>query len=640
MCNKIKRQVCLVVLVALLSVVPGLFADDRPTFAQVGAFTHQLLPYISPWDFLILNNGDKPPEGWEQEDFTGFECGGDEDRCGTSSSPFLSDQAFSAVGDERCALRREINDNENVAEQDVSRTEWPLNTDLILRNTILIPRGARQVRIMISVDNDILDVFLGGEPLIAEPITHDHCPVLDEFRVDVPSDLLEKLGERPISQLLAIRVSDRGEQSYFDARVLAEIPSEKLDSYWLQDSEPGFSRDGALWKAMGDGDFDSILSDEGNPFQGLGNFDEAIPTLAVDPLGFIYTGIYTGTLSKLVVIDRRTGDRQPVAACVEELDIQLVDVAVDPSTRKLFVTSSFDLFEVDPASHKCRKVRENLNGAVAVAVDASGKILVGTNEGEESFLYMIDPIQSAGSTRVDLSSLCSVAPQFQEELRDLAVTDHGDILILSKTRLFWLSQSKERCEGVSNFFNKVEGPTSSDLISVATQGSRTLVTGFTRFGEGAKVFSLVEQILDGNYVEFDNRSLHTNSRFGFPAIAIPPIPALVDGPELLVQKIAETFDEAPVPNGPGGTRTVLLSFTNNTTDTLFVVYYKVEDLSSGSLLLNGDGGPTGEGATLSEMKKILPGQTIKADFTIGVSSSDPLVFRVGVFANRSPEAQP
>jgi hypothetical protein len=72
---------------------------------------------------------------------------------------------------------------------------------------------------MVSVDNDILGVFFNGVPITDNTIVHDNCPVEDDSSLPVPQQLI-KSGPN----LVAFQVLDRGGESFFDARILAELP--------------------------------------------------------------------------------------------------------------------------------------------------------------------------------------------------------------------------------------------------------------------------------------------------------------------------------------------------------------------------------------------------------------------------------
>jgi hypothetical protein len=100
--------------------------------------------------------------------------------------------------------------------QSTVQSPWPINSDLLISRRVSIPHEAFNVRIMASVDNDILEALFNNE-LLASNVIHDGCPVLDEFRFD-PQFV------RPGSNLLSFHVRDRGDESFFDTSIRAEVP--------------------------------------------------------------------------------------------------------------------------------------------------------------------------------------------------------------------------------------------------------------------------------------------------------------------------------------------------------------------------------------------------------------------------------
>lgn len=161
--------------------------------SDVGPNTFELLSYQgSRYTFQIIPLGATPPPGFEQPDFddSGFSGG---------------NAAFGSGGG--CPLQSTV------------QTSWPVNSQLLVRRVISIraPAGVSGIRIMLSVDNDIIGVFFNGVQ-IALPSTHEGCSALDEFQVNVPQSLV-KSGEN----LVAFHVLDRGFESFFDARILAEV---------------------------------------------------------------------------------------------------------------------------------------------------------------------------------------------------------------------------------------------------------------------------------------------------------------------------------------------------------------------------------------------------------------------------------
>src|SRR5262249_38028686 len=91
--------------------------------------------------------------------------------------------------------------------------------------------------------------------------SHDGCPVLDEFRFDVPQSLVQ-VGQN----LVAFHVLDRGAEAFFDTRVLAEVPAKipaKIDikPASLQNSINPRSKGGIPVAILTSGTFDATTVD-------------------------------------------------------------------------------------------------------------------------------------------------------------------------------------------------------------------------------------------------------------------------------------------------------------------------------------------------------------------------------------------
>jgi hypothetical protein len=171
-------------------------ADERPTNPGVGPETFELVPYqSSEYKFLILSPSETPPVDFPQPDFdaTSFRSG---------------NAAFGGGTGGDCPLEPTV------------QTSWPLNSQLLVRRDVNVPRGATNVRILVAVDNDIESVWFNGAQ-ISGPIHHEGCPIRDEFRLDVPNELV-----RHGHNLVAFHVRDRTapiNESFFDFRILAEV---------------------------------------------------------------------------------------------------------------------------------------------------------------------------------------------------------------------------------------------------------------------------------------------------------------------------------------------------------------------------------------------------------------------------------
>jgi parallel beta helix pectate lyase-like protein len=99
------------------------------------------------------------------------------------------------------------------------------------------------------------------------------------------------------------------------------------------------------------------------------------------------------------------------------------------------------------------------------------------------------------------------------------------------------------------------------------------------------------------------------------------------------------FDPTPVPGGPAGTFTVTATFTNTSATPLRAPFFEVTALSGGNLLLNADDGPGGVGATLTPAVGdgvLAPGETVAADFVLGLQERTPFTFVVELFGEPGP----
>jgi len=123
--------------------------------------------------------------------------------------PDFDDSAF-AVGDAGFGSREgycELNSPGTV------RTEWPVETDLLVRKTLELPAGTTDVVVYVAVDNDV-QVFVNGHDISDGLQMHEGCPSLDSFSFAVPDNLLQ-VG----TNLLAVRARDRGGLTYLDLEV-------------------------------------------------------------------------------------------------------------------------------------------------------------------------------------------------------------------------------------------------------------------------------------------------------------------------------------------------------------------------------------------------------------------------------------
>ncbi len=98
------------------------------------------------------------------------------------------------------------------------RTDWAVNTRLLTRKKITVPPGAVNIRVTYIVDNDMEKFWFNGT-LVDQDQQHINCPELDWRTVTIPNNLLVA-GENT----LAFQTLDRGQQTYFDVKVVATVP--------------------------------------------------------------------------------------------------------------------------------------------------------------------------------------------------------------------------------------------------------------------------------------------------------------------------------------------------------------------------------------------------------------------------------
>jgi hypothetical protein len=154
----------------------------------------EILSYQSPgYRYQVISQDAAPPLGFEQLDF-------DDSSWNQGSAAF----GFAGDLDYGCPLQTTV------------RTLWPENTRLLVRRAISIPANATNVRVMVAVDNDVVDVFFNGTR-ISTPVQHEGCPSHDDLRFDVPQNLIQ-----PGQNLVVYHLLDRGSETFFDTRILGD----------------------------------------------------------------------------------------------------------------------------------------------------------------------------------------------------------------------------------------------------------------------------------------------------------------------------------------------------------------------------------------------------------------------------------
>jgi Cu-Zn family superoxide dismutase len=99
--------------------------------------------------------------------------------------------------------------------QTTVKTAWPLNTDVLVRRRIDLPRGTSAVRIGIAIDNDVV-VYWNG--VRVGSLVHEFCPERDSLVVNVPDGRVQAG-----TNVLAVRGVDRDGESLLDIRVSAVV---------------------------------------------------------------------------------------------------------------------------------------------------------------------------------------------------------------------------------------------------------------------------------------------------------------------------------------------------------------------------------------------------------------------------------
>jgi hypothetical protein len=125
--------------------------------------------------------------------------------------------AFIQGGNELLEARAPFGSGGTCRVQTVLNTFWPPNTTITIEKKFELPAGARNLRVLLSVDNDAR-VFLNGTD-ISGLIKHAECPIVDEFLIQAEDAVL-----REGLNALEVRATDRGVESYLDLRVLVDVP--------------------------------------------------------------------------------------------------------------------------------------------------------------------------------------------------------------------------------------------------------------------------------------------------------------------------------------------------------------------------------------------------------------------------------
>jgi RHS repeat-associated protein len=102
--------------------------------------------------------------------------------------------------------------------QSTVHTQWPINTELVLRRVVDLPPNVTNVRVSGTVDNDVR-VLINGADASGGFVSHENCAQLDDTRINVVTTSLQ-----PGANLFVVHARDRGFESYVDVRLLIDQP--------------------------------------------------------------------------------------------------------------------------------------------------------------------------------------------------------------------------------------------------------------------------------------------------------------------------------------------------------------------------------------------------------------------------------
>jgi hypothetical protein len=94
-----------------------------------------------------------------------------------------------------------------------AKTNWPLNTDILVRKHFTLPPGAADLQVGVSIDNDV-QVFINGIDISGGLQVHEGCATPDNLVFAAPNTVL-LFGDN----VIAIRGRDRGVDDYLDVRI-------------------------------------------------------------------------------------------------------------------------------------------------------------------------------------------------------------------------------------------------------------------------------------------------------------------------------------------------------------------------------------------------------------------------------------
>jgi hypothetical protein len=93
---------------------------------------------------------------------------------------------------------------------------WPVNTQGLVRLHFTLPSGCTigSLKLGFAIDNDLLEAYLNGTSILAQPYIHENCATKDSLVITPPAATFH-VGDN----VLAVRIRDRGGSTVYDHQV-------------------------------------------------------------------------------------------------------------------------------------------------------------------------------------------------------------------------------------------------------------------------------------------------------------------------------------------------------------------------------------------------------------------------------------
>src|ERR1043166_7854722 len=163
------------------------------TVCGVNSTDAELLPYqASGYRYLIIPAGSAPPAGFEQPGFddSGWSVGGAAFGNASSGCPLLP----------------------------AIQTDWPPGTELLVRRVVSAPAGTANLRVVVTINNDIVEPFFNGS-LIGGSLSQLGCKAPDTNGISV-RHALAQAGQT----LVPLPRRNAGTNNFFDPRLTSHVP--------------------------------------------------------------------------------------------------------------------------------------------------------------------------------------------------------------------------------------------------------------------------------------------------------------------------------------------------------------------------------------------------------------------------------